>query len=48
MLTSQDVTSPFSDPLDAIGAEPLAGSGFENEEPEQGFNFEPEGIGEEV
>ena len=31
--------------LDAIGGEPLAGSGFETEEPESGFSYTDE-VGE--
>ena len=41
MLNSQNSIGLPIDPLDATGGEPLVGSGFENEEPEQGFDFEP-------
>ena len=39
MQSSQDFQRDLSAvPLDAIGGEPLAGSGFETEEPETGFS----------
>lgn len=43
MLNSQDLVNPSTDPLDQVGGEPLRVSGFENEEPEEGFNSEPSG-----
>jgi len=43
MLNSQGLVNPSIGPLDQIGAEPLRGSGFENEEQEEGFNSEPSG-----
>jgi len=40
MQTSQDFQRDLSAAsLDAIGGEPLAGSGFETQEPESGFSF---------
>ena len=39
MQNSQDFQRDLSVmPIDAIGGEPLAGSGFETEEPEPGFS----------
>jgi hypothetical protein len=39
MQNSQDIQHDSSvAPLDAIGGEPLAGSGFDTEEPESGFH----------
>jgi hypothetical protein len=39
MQNSQDFQRDLSAvPLDAVGGEPLAGSGFETEEPEPGFS----------
>ena len=39
MQNSQDLERDLSAvPLDAIGGEPLAGSGFEAEEPELGYS----------
>ncbi len=45
MQSSQDFQRDLSAAsLDAIGGEPLAGSGFETEEPEPGFSAaEPDG-----
>ena len=40
MQNLQDVQrDPSAVSLDAIGGEPLAGSGFETEEPEPGFSI---------
>jgi hypothetical protein len=39
MQDNQDIQrDPWPTSLDAIGGEPLAGSGFETEEPESGFS----------
>jgi hypothetical protein len=37
MTNSRNVTTEMVRWLDAVGAEPLAGSGFEDEQPEHGF-----------
>jgi hypothetical protein len=37
MTNSRNVTTEIARWLDAVGGEPLAGSGFENEQPERGF-----------
>ena len=37
-MTSRDVTFDVTKLLDAIGGEPLAGSGLEDEQPEPGFD----------
>ena len=38
MQSSQNFQRDLSESLDAIGGDPLAGSGFETEEPEPGFS----------
>jgi hypothetical protein len=39
MQTSQDVQRDLTSAgIDAVGGEPLAGSGFETEDPEPGFS----------
>ncbi len=40
MLNSEDLLRRSVNSLDAIDGEPLAGSGFENEEPEPDFKFQ--------
>ena len=37
MTNSRNVTTKVAMWLDAVGGESLAGSGFENEQPERGF-----------
>jgi len=47
MKNSQDLQRKSSATLlDAIGGEPLAGSGFETEDPEEGFSVTKEAVQE--
>ena len=46
MKNSQDATVDMTMMLNAVGGEPLAGSGFENEQSEDGFASEELGIDE--
>jgi len=46
MTNTRNVTTEVERWLDAVGGEPLAGSGFEDEQPESGFADSERAAGE--